>query len=172
MKINMGCGRTILDDYVNVDVARSPFAHRDPDLYSDIRSLPALADECAEEVMAIHVLEHVERWEVEDTLTEWKRLLKPDGLLVLEMPDLMKCCRNILEGRESAKADQLGMWGLFGDYTHRDPLMMHKWAWSFKTLAPVLTKVGFVSLKEEDTLFHQVGKRVRDFRVTARKPKS
>jgi predicted SAM-dependent methyltransferase len=169
MKINLGCGRTIYDDWFNVDVARSPLAKRDPDLFSDIRKLPAIADDCAEVVMAIHVLEHIERWEVEETLVEWRRILKPGGTLILEMPDLFKCCRNILTGREGNKPEQLGMWGLFGDWTHHDPLMMHKWAWSYRTLAPVLTAAGFVSLREEETMFHQVGKGVRDFRVTAKK---
>jgi hypothetical protein len=54
--------------------------------------------------MAIHLFEHFYRWECERVLAEWRRLLKPRGRLVLELPDLHKCCLNIVKGRQGEAA--------------------------------------------------------------------
>lgn len=166
LRLNIGCGKWVLDGWYNIDIAVSPLANKPPDLLCDIRAIP-LPDGCAKEAMAIHVWEHVDRWECERTALEWARLLKPGGLLVLEMPDLFKCCRNILNGTEGKKPDQLGMWGLYGEPI--GPLMQHKWAWTFKTLAPFLERYGFTGMQEERTMYHHTGRDVRDFRITARK---
>ncbi len=83
IKLNLGCGDKILDDYVNVDIA-SERAGKKPDVISDIRKLDNFPDNYADEIMAIHVVEHFWRWEVVNVLTEWVRVLKPGGKMVLE----------------------------------------------------------------------------------------
>lgn len=170
----MGCGKWILPGWFNIDMAVSnaPQTHgARPDLLCDFTGPIPLPDGCASELIAIHVWEHVDRWRCDATIEEWKRLLRPDGLLVLEMPDVIKCCKNVIAGRvgKNGVADQLGMWGLYGDPTKEDKLMMHAWGWTFATLAPFLERHGFVGIKEERTQFHISGRKYRDFRVTARK---
>ncbi len=166
MKLNLGNGKTYLEGWTNVDIQVHPLAKNPPDLLCDIRKIP-LPDGCAETIMGIHVWEHIVRWECDDVIEEWKRLLKRGGQLILEMPDLLKCCRNILRGVEGKKPDQLGMWGLYGDVTLKDPFMLHPWAWTFSTIQPFLAEHGFVNIREHDTQFHLTGKGIRDFRVTA-----
>jgi len=169
LKLNLGSGRHSLDGWFNIDAAANPKAVRPPDLLCDVKSIP-LPDACASEVMAIHLFEHLYRWECDDTIDEWRRLLRQGGLLTLEMPDLFKFCRNILEGIPGKNhADQLGMWGLYGDPRDRDPLMVHRWGWTFITIQPFLTEHGFTDIREDVTQWHKVGRGVRDFRVTARK---
>ncbi len=55
----------------------------------DARTVGSLSlpfDDCTFDVLvAWHVIEHVE--DVSDTLAEWHRVLKPNGLMVLETPD-------------------------------------------------------------------------------------
>lgn len=166
LRLNIGCGKWCLDGWFNIDIAVSPLAKKTPELLCDIRSIP-LPDACAVELMAIHVLEHVLRWDVEATLKEWARLLKPGGRMVLEMPDIIKCCRNVVNGLEGKKPDQLGMWGIFGDVTLGDERMLHRWGYTFKTLAPMVAAVGLVDVTEQRTMFHQSGRDVRDFRLEA-----
>ena len=164
MRLNLGCGRMVLDGWFNVDVVANAKAPRPPEMLCDNRNVP-LSAACADEVMAIHVLEHFYRWEVEDVLTEWVRLLAPGGRLILEMPDLELACRNVLAG----STDQMGMWPLYGDPSHRDPYMCHRWAWTYSTLEPILLHVGLSDVRRAAPLYHKARKD-RDMRVEARKP--
>lgn len=166
MKLNMGAGGKRLPGYTGVDVVERLGA----DIVAPADKVP-LPDGCAEELMAIHLVEHILPWELKTVLAEWHRLLQPGGLLVLEMPDLLKCCQNILDGRIKGgkHPDQLGMWGLFGDDRYQDPYMLHRWSYTFKTLAPIVEAAGFVKIVERPTVFHPAGRDHRDFRLEARK---
>lgn len=179
MKINFGCGARVLDGYYNIDAVRDPNAPRDPELIEAmqfdgarlVNPLP-LADGCADEVMAIHVFEHFFRWQVDAILEEWKRLLRIDGGLILELPNLQKCCENILSGRTVGAGkhpDQAGMWGLYGDPRLESPFMCHRWGWTPQTLRVILQQHGFLAIKEQPTVFHPAGRAYRDMRITARR---
>jgi len=119
MRLNIGCGHRVKDGYFNIDAVHSPKAPRAPELLYHfqfdadgrlIEPVP-LDDGVADEIQAIHVFEHFYRWTCKAAVTEFHRLLKPGGLLILELPDLIKCCKNIVEGREGRHPDQLGRWG-------------------------------------------------------------
>ena len=171
MKLNVGCGRHVLDGWVNVDVQRSPKAARDPEIFAEATKIP-LDDGVADEVMAIHLFEHFHFWDAPKALAEWHRLLKPGGLLVLEMPDVKKCCKNLLrliETPDLKDLDSLAMYGLYGDPRDQDPWMGHKWGWTPKTLRPLLKKAGFGDFTEPPTQWHAIGRKLRDFRIEARK---
>jgi SAM-dependent methyltransferase len=172
MRLNVGCGRHAgLEGYTNIDVQRSPKAKCDPDIFADAKSIP-LPDGCASEVMAIHLFEHFHFWDVPVVLAEWRRLLKPGGLLVLEMPDVRKCAKNLLrliDGPDVKSLDSLAMYGLYGDPRDADPWMCHKWGWTPKTLRPVLKAHGFGAFKEPEPQWHAIGRQLRDFRIEARK---
>jgi len=171
VKINLFSGRHVLDGWVNVDVVPSAKASRAPDILSDVLSVP-LPDGCADEIMAIHGFEHLYLWQTGPALAEWHRLLKPGGLLVLEMPDIVKCAKNLIKliDRGDAKAlTSLAMHGIYGDAGMQDPFMIHRWGWTPKTLIPVLQAAGFTKIREAPTQWHPIGKAHRDFRVEARK---
>lgn len=170
MKLNVCAGRHILDGWTNVDIQASPRASRPPDILADAKAIP-LPDGCADELMCIHGFEHFYRWEVDALITEWKRLLKVGGKLVLELPDLLKCCENIITGFTfgGKDPDQSGMWGLFGDPRESDPYMNHRWGWSPKTLRHFLKMHGFVDIIDVATQWHPAGRVHRDMRIEARK---
>lgn len=168
MKINIGCGSRVLDGWVNCDIERNPDATRDPEIMCDAKSIP-LPDGCADTVMAIHVFEHFYRWEVEDVLWEWRRLLKPGGLLILELPDLIKCCQNIVDGRVRGgkHPDQLGRWGLFGDPRFKNKYMCHPWSYAPRELMGIIEENGFRNAQHKVTQFHPAGRDHRDMRIEA-----
>lgn len=133
------------------------------DIRADVRSLP-LPDNSADEAMAIHVLEHIQRWEADAALAEWFRVLKPGGRLTLELPELHRCCRAILDGAE----DRNGVWGLYGDPGYKDELMTHKWGWAERELISALQAAGFRKVVVRPLQFH--GRRkLRDIRLEVRK---
>lgn len=164
MKLNIGAGGRRIAGYTGVDMVERPGA----DIVAPANAIP-LADGSVDEILAIHLVEHLLPWELSETLLEWRRLLRPGGRLVLEMPDLIKCCKNILSGAFVAgkHPDQLGMWGAFGDPRQRDPLMLHRWGYTFKTLAPVVSAAGFGDIAEHPTQWHPAGRDLRDFRLEA-----
>jgi len=165
MKLNIGCGKRRLPGYTGIDAVQRD----NVDIVAEAHAIP-LSDGCADEVLAVHLVEHVFPWQVPDLLREWHRLLKPGGLLALEMPDLMKACRNLVEDRRIGKhPDQAHMWALYGDDTLKDPFMMHKAGWWFDRLKPVVEAAGFIKTVERETVFHPAGRGVRDFRLEARK---
>jgi SAM-dependent methyltransferase len=160
--INVGCGDKRIHGYTGIDIVPRSAA----DIIAPADAIP-LPDACADEVLVVHLVEHVYAWQVPDLLGEWARLLKPGGRLVLEMPDVKKCARNLLAGTVGKHADQLHMWGIFGDDRTRDPYMMHRSGWWFARLAPLVKHAGFTAIRELDTQFHSTGRGIRDFRLEA-----
>jgi len=160
----------VLDGWVNIDVARSPKAPRAPEILAEAKKIP-LPDGCADELMVIHGFEHIYRWECEITVAEWRRLLKPNGRLILELPDLYKCCQNVLTGYtiNNRTPEEFSLWGLYGDPSHNDPFMCHRWGWTPKTLRQFLQLNGFHTITDAATQWHPTGRINRDMRIEARK---
>lgn len=117
-------------------------------------------DNYADEVMAIHVVEHFYVWEVPEVLSEWIRVLKPGGVLIIEVPDLQKTIDYLAAG---VTEPALTMWPLYGDPSHCDPLMCHKWAYTPGTLGKMMAYVGLVGLEQHPAQFHLKDK--RDMRI-------
>lgn len=170
-RLHLGCGRHVLDGYCNIDVQPSPKAKRPPDLLAPVTSIP-LPDGCASEILAVHIFEHLYRWEAPKALSEWHRLLRPGGALILEMPDVVKCAKNLIrliEGSDERALESQAMHGLYGDPGTEDAYMTHRYGWTSKTIKPVLAAGGFGKFKEAETQWHNTGKRHRDFRIEARR---
>jgi predicted SAM-dependent methyltransferase len=113
---------------------------------------------------AIHVLEHFWRWEAREILTEWMRILKPGGQLILELPCMDRVFAYIraLPSGRAKMAMQMTAWAFWGDPGHRDPSMCHRWGYFRSELMDLMQKVGLRSVHEEPTRYHR---RDRDMRL-------
>lgn len=169
VKLNIGAGGRRLPGYLGVDAVPRPAA----DIVAKADKIP-LPDGCAEEIIGLHIFEHFYRWECDEVIKEWKRLLMPGGRLILELPNMIKCCENIISGRHNAgkHPDQLGMWGCWGDPRDRDPFMNHKWGWSPESLSQFLSDYGFTKIREVPTQWHPAGRMHRDMRIECELPSS
>lgn len=171
VRLNLGCGDKILPGYTNVDVAESRKGRR-PDVLCDLHRLEPFADGHADEILAVHVVEHFWRWEVVDILKEWVRVLKPGGAMILECPNLITACQELLKDPGTAaragRDGQRSMWVLYGDPSWRDPLMCHRWAYTPQSLADVMHQAGLRDLRREPAQFKQ--REPRDMRIVGRKP--
>ncbi len=82
-KLNLGCGLFKKEGYVNVD-----FEDRvNPDIVLDLNNLEGykrFEDEEFDEINMSHVLEHLNN--PFDIMKELHRILKPNGLLIIEVP--------------------------------------------------------------------------------------
>lgn len=169
MRINFGAGKVIMDRWYNVDAVRHPKAPRDPELIYEMRfdggkliePMP-LADGCADEVFAAHVIEHFFRYDVDAVVAEWKRLLRDGGRITLELPNIEAAARNLLAGM----SDKMALWPLYGDWSHGSPYMMHRHGYTPKTITSLLAFHGFKDIRILPPVTH--GARVnRDMRVEA-----
>jgi SAM-dependent methyltransferase len=166
MKLNIGCGGRRIPGYTGVDAVQRPAA----DIVAPAHAIPLKAGS-VHEILAVHLWEHFHPWQCPKVITEWKRLLRPGGVLVLELPDLVKCCQNVISGAMvgGKHPDQLGMWGLYGDPRESDPYMSHRWGWTPKTLEAFLLEHGFTDIEHQPTQWHPAGRDHRDMRITAKK---
>lgn len=170
VRLNLGCGDKLLPGYVNVDFAASRKGCA-PDLLADLRALPFGGDH-ADEILAVHVIEHFYPWEAEALLRHWRDILRPGGRLVLECPNILSAARALLAdpgraARAQGKDGQRAMWPLYGDPSWRDPLMCHRWGYTPETLAELLTACGLRAVRQEPALFKQ--REPRDMRIVGEK---
>ena len=166
MKLNLGCGDKILPGYVNVDVVEARAGMR-PDVICDLHDLAPFADNSADEILSVHVVEHFWRWEVRDILREWMRVLKPGGRMIVECPNLQSACATFLQNPEQfSREDQNGqrtMWVFYGDPQWKDPLMIHRWGYTPESLRALLSEAGLKDVRQEPAQFKL--REPRDMRV-------
>jgi SAM-dependent methyltransferase len=161
-RYSIGDGRERPEGWITVDA--------DPRVKPDIvADLPPVLPEMdgAEAFRLIHVLEHVHKWEAEEMLRGFFRALRPGGRLVLELPNLDSAIET-LSGNNGRPLDRWGMWVLYGDPNHKNPLFGHKWGWTPRTLRETLVACGFSNdrIVDERAKYHVPD---RDFRLVALK---
>lgn len=137
MKLHLGCGRRILEEYVNIDIQGAC------DVNSDIRNLP-YADASVSEIYACHVLEHFGRHEVMGVLSEWARVIEDGGSIYLAVPDIDSAISYY------TKNGDLSL--LYGQFWggQKDMHDYHKIGFTFKTLESLLLKNGFENVSRYD----------------------
>ncbi len=115
---------------------------------------------------AIHVLEHFYYWEVFDLLTEWRRILKPGGKMILELPCLDKVFGYVVKciNKKEPMALFMTLSALYGETKHEDPAMVHKFGWFTQPLKEMLESVGMREIQVMAPHYHFP---FRDMRITA-----
>lgn len=156
MKLHLGCGRKRWPGFINIDLQNS-------DLDCDIRVLP-FDDGSADEIHAIHVCEHFMLTEIVAVLKEWRRVLKPDGILVVELP----CWDKVRIHIANDEPDNMTRWALYGDpKTHKDGIpALHKWCYAQNEFVELLKLAGFRKVESTIPEYHVPN---RDMRLIATK---
>jgi len=144
----LGSGRCKWHGWLNVDLT-------DSDLNCDLRKL-TLPDCHADVAVAIHVIEHFYEWEALPLLIEWKRVLKPGGKMVLELPCMDKLLSYIAECMKEnvAPSKSFSWWAFWGDPAHKSVAMCHKWGYTEYCIKTLMEKAGFVDVKFEEPNYH------------------
>jgi hypothetical protein len=74
LMLNLGCGRRILKQYINVDRRKLPGV----DIIAEVGNLP-FSEGSVREIFSAHMLEHFPRKELGHLLPYWRSLLAPGG---------------------------------------------------------------------------------------------
>ena len=135
LRLHLGCGGKHFDGYVNVDLWITDAT----DVISDITSLP-WPDNAANVIESYHVIEHISHKKIKGTLTDWHRVLKPGGKLVLECPHFDEAIREYLSGDETRLLNIFGRQRFLGD--------THLYGFNPKRLTRLLEEIGFKEFRE------------------------
>ncbi len=173
IRLNLGCGDKILPGYINVDCMKSRKGNV-VNIISDLRTL-SFKKNIADEILAVHVIEHFYLWEADILLKSWRENLKPSGLIILECPNIHTAAKRLAKNPKKLslaettdiKDGQFAMWPLYGDPGWKDPLMCHRWGYTPWSLIKLLKECGFKNVRQEKAVFkHQDP---RDMRIVGEK---
>lgn len=161
--LHIGSGKIRWPQWVNVD-----FDDARADVNANVMNLPFSANH-ADRVCGVHIFEHLYRWDVEDALEEWRRVLKPGGKLILELPCMDKVINHIFRAFSAGVSPSPVMsWlPIWGDPKYQRPEMLHRWGYFKGDMVKLLTDAGFEQVTDEEPRYHF---KDRDMRFTAVKP--
>ena len=114
------------------------------DFIGDAANLEQFKDSSVEAIYASHVLEHFYYGlnnELLNTLSEWYRVLQPEGKLYISVPDLQTLCWLYLHPLLNPLDKHHLMRIMFGGQTNEHDV--HKVGFDFDILALYLEEVGF-----------------------------
>lgn len=125
-----------------------------PDVVGTMTDMGAVADASVDAVFSSHNIEHLYPHEVALALAEFRRVLKPGGLILITCPDLKSVCSLVAEDKLTEAAYQSGMGPITPLdilYGHRASMqqgnlyMAHRCGFTAKVLAGTLQSAGFSS---------------------------
>lgn len=167
MKLNLCCGNKHLLGFLNIDFP-DDWHSKPPDVTLNLRNPLPYDDASADEIHCYHGFEHFYRFEADDILSDWVRVLKPGGILVLEVPCLDKIIGifNAAISKGMPPPDALTMGGLYGDLSQRSEAMSHRWCYSVGELTDMLQCNG-LTVESKPPQTHIA---IRDMRLEGKKP--
>ena len=155
--LNLGCGDSYKDNFINVDF----YGNKKIDFGMDLRFPFKIESNSINGIFSEHTFEHLSHLEVDNTLSECYRILKPEAKIRIIVPDL-----SILIERYSSNDDE--WFQKWHDLVLKDPsrhymrkyftnmfainftasYYHHKSCWDFESLKKVLTSNGFVNINK------------------------
>jgi predicted SAM-dependent methyltransferase len=150
--INVGCGAAAKPNWINVD----KFVEGKDIVNVDMWNLK-YPDNYADVIFSSHSLEHLPIRHSHLALKNWYRILKPEGILFLSMPDISYIMRGLLSPNSKENKEWL-MHTLFGwqadmncDKTEENPLLdfgqFHQSGHSLESITAELIGDGYQIIK-------------------------
>lgn len=117
-----------------------------PEVVCDVHHLP-FADKSVDWVFSRHVLEHVPWPQIPRTVVEWARVLKPNGVLDVAVPDMVWAAEQVLAG----DADRMVQAVIFG--SQADEYQQHRVGLTEPLLAGMMQFADLEVLQRETRPF-------------------
>lgn len=167
-KFHLGCGGDYLKDWINIDVNKFSTA----DIVCDFKYLNKyFPNDSVSVIKMIHSISYLRLWEARDFFAMCFKLLKKNGTLILEFPDIVKCAKLLIENEKTNFENYiLGTRGIYA-FSLRELELKKKnvpytFGWSAHHIENELLKTGYSFVKITDLEKH--GKLdYRDTRIEA-----
>lgn len=126
-----------------------------PDIVGTMLDMSAVADASVDALFSSHNIEHLYPHEVPKALSEFKRVLKPDGFVVITCPDLQSVCALIAEDKltDPAYDSPAGpiapldiLYGYRPAMAQGNLYMAHRCGFTQKVLTGTLQAAGFATV--------------------------
>ncbi|HEY8572620.1 class I SAM-dependent methyltransferase [Phenylobacterium sp.] len=127
----------------------------EPDIIGSMLDMSAVPDGFADAIYSAHNVEHVFFHEVPALLAEFRRVLKPDGFVVINCPDLQAVAERVAKGElhEPLYTSPSGpisahdvLFGYGRSLVQGKTYMAHKCGFTQTLLKQVLNQAGFASV--------------------------
>lgn len=129
VRLNLGAGDKRLTGYTPIDRK----------LGTEVYPL-AFKDGSVKEVRASHVLEHFSHRETEKVIQDWVRVLEPNGVLKIAVPDFEKIAKGYLSGKPEN-------WGSYVMGGHDDPDDFHHGIFDEPYLRGMMERAGLKDIQ-------------------------
>ena len=128
--LNVGCGSKPKPGYINIDIQTKA-----ADVHASAVSLP-FRHNSVDVIESYHLIEHMDRKDGNEALRHWYNLLKRDGKLVIECPDL----EVIIEQYLKIRNEEL-LYSVYG--RNRYAYDIHLWGYTKNSMTNLLRMIGF-----------------------------
>jgi predicted SAM-dependent methyltransferase len=135
MKLYVGSRDYKPENYLTVDIDES----MKPDILADITKKLDLADGAAEEIVASHVLEHIDWPDSFTALSEFSRVLQVGGVLKIAIPDMTALVRMMMSGDCSFHVVGL----IYGCGGRTSRFEQHRYGFTAGMMIDILDILGF-----------------------------
>ena len=143
MKLNLCCGDDVREGYINIDVRKTKPNVLIIDLEKDL--LKVFPNNSADEIIARDCIEHISWRIVEDLLRDIHRVLRCDGKLYVQVPDLEAITKKIVLNPDFCFGALCGWkaisYWIYGGQDHEHNY--HKSGFTIPTLRRLLESIGF-----------------------------
>lgn len=153
VRIEVGIGASPEAGYVHCDIAVRPGV----DCLCHAACLP-FADQLASKIFSRHLLEHLDRATAARAVREWHRVLRPSGVLDINVPDLASHCIQLARPGSSlymrrtygtlVSNQEHALCSIFG--WQQDLHHYHYWGYTADSLSALLRQAGFCDITRID----------------------
>jgi len=159
IKLHLGCGVVYKPGYLNID----KFDNSVADKICDADDLP-FESNSIDKIESFHLIEHFDYIHCKYVLSEWFRVLKSTGKLIIESPDLEETFKKFKHSNlESKKTTLQWIYGVDG------PGMQHKTGFDWELIKNLLSEIGFENIRREKPRVHLYEPGMR---IVSQKPKN
>ena len=157
LKLHLGCGNQHINGYINIDCRRT----KATDLICDISKLP-YKDNTVSVIINCHLIEHIpvclmaniesscgEKYEsIIELIKEWRRVLRTDGILIIEAPDFDEIVKEYVKADNKRKEEIIVY--IYGGFRGGSIYDLHRWGVNEYRLRYILGKAGFEKITFRD----------------------
>lgn len=147
--LNVGAGSRVYKNFpdenhkcTNVDIRKGL---KGIDVVCDVSNLHMFEDETFDYILASDIIEHFPVSETARVVREWRRVLKPSGVVEFRAPNLKVICENYVKGVSNTK---LTSWLLYGGQGYKENF--HYVGFDREFLNSIVLPIGFEEINYED----------------------